>query len=331
MYPLIVRCGNCDNSASTQTNAHDSQSQSPGRFIRARRLIHHRNAALAARNRGAADRRPPPTHPYSPGTRARSPDSFVKTSSTHNTRPSRDARIVSLIASRVASTPRVRARGSRRILAIRDSPISSLRPPLHLHRARTHQISQEISLHHLSQRSARRLRAHRRHLAPYVSEYRSFSLSSTTRNTPPRRRPRPPFTTRRVAIDDTNFLARRRALSRAFARRRARVRRRGVTTTVGPRRVSRRSRARGPIQTRISRRSRSVGHTRARGLGDECGLKRCPRVTTARQSKRAVGVPRMKWMDARRDERRTTTRVRERERVRERARGNDATGRGTSV
>ena len=32
-----------------------------------------------------------------------------------------------------------------------------------------------------------------------------LSLSPTTRNTPPRRRPRPPFTTRRVATDDTNF------------------------------------------------------------------------------------------------------------------------------
>ena len=158
-----------------------------------------------------------------------------------------------------------------------------------------------------------------------------LSLSPTTRNTPPRRRPRPPFTTRRVAIDDTNFRARRRALSRAFTRRRARVRRRGVTTTVGPRRVSRRSRARGPIQTRISRRSRSVGHTRARGLGDECGLKRCPRVTTARQSKRAVGVPRRSRravMRARRDERRTATRARGCAREGE---GTTGTGRGTSV
>ena len=58
----------------------------------------------------------------------------------------------------------------------RNSRFANIIPPspLHLLRARTHQISQEISLHHLSQRSARRLLAHRRHLAPYVSEHRSF-------------------------------------------------------------------------------------------------------------------------------------------------------------
>ena len=60
------------------------------------------------------------------------------------------------------------------------------------------------------------------------------------------------------------FLARLRPLYRAFARHRARGRRRGVTTAVGPRLVSRRSRARGPIQTRTFRPSRSVGHTRER-------------------------------------------------------------------
>ncbi len=94
-----------------------------------------------------------------------------------------------------------------------------------------------------------------------------LSLSPMTRNTPPRRRPRPPFTTRRVAIDDTNFHARLRALSRAFARNRARVRRRGVTTTVGPRRVLRRSRARGPIQTRTFRVAVGRTHARARDSG----------------------------------------------------------------
>jgi len=57
------------------------------------------------------------------------------------------------------------------------------------------------------------------------------------------------------------FLARLHPLFRAFARHRARVRRRGVTTAVGPRLVARRSRARGPIQMRTFRPSRSVGHT----------------------------------------------------------------------
>ena len=92
------------------TNEHTRQSKSVPGSIHSRATTHSPSKRDAATNR-AADRRPPPTHPYSPGTRARSPDSFVKTSSTHNTRPSRDARIVSLIASRVTS-PRVSARGS---------------------------------------------------------------------------------------------------------------------------------------------------------------------------------------------------------------------------
>ena len=320
MYPLIVRCGNCDNSASTQTNTHDSQSQSPSRFIRARRLIHHRNAALAARNRGAADRRPPPTHPYSPGTRARSPDSFVKTLSTHNTRPSRDARIrQSHRITRHLSPARLRARFAADPRNSRFANIIPPSPPPSSPRAHAPNLSRNPPPPSLPEVRASSPRSSPPSRAVCLPNTDPFSLSSTTRNTPPRRRPRPPFTTRRVAFDDTNFS---RPSASPLPRGRATPRARSTTRCHHRGRSSARraavSRARSNSNTDLSKASRSVGHRERErekereGLGDECGLKRCPRVTTARQSKRAVGVPRMSTArgDATRDDRRTATRAR---------------------
>ena len=319
MYPLIVRCGNCDNSASTQTNTHDSQSQSPSRFIRARRLIHHRNAALAARNRGAADRRPPPTHPYSPGTRARSPDSFVKTLSTHNTRPSRDARIrQSHRITRHLSPARLRARFAADPRNSRFANIIPPSPPPSSPRAHAPNLSRNPPPPSLPEVRASSPRSSPPSRAVCLPNTDPFSLSSTTRNTPPRRRPRPPFTTRRVAFDDTNFsrpsaspLPRGRATPRARSSTRCHHRGRSSARRAAVSRA--RSNSNADLSTlAVGRTQRERERERERGTRGRVRTQEMPARDDRAPIKTRRGVPRMSTArgDATRDDRRTATRAR---------------------
>ena len=319
MYPLIVRCGNCDNSASTQTNTHDSQSQSPSRFIRARRLIHHRNAALAARNRGAADRRPPPTHPYSPGTRARSPDSFVKTLSTHNTRPSRDARIrQSHRITRHLSPARLRARFAADPRNSRFANIIPPSPPPSSPRAHAPNLSRNLPPPSLPEVRASSPRSSPPSRAVCLPNTDPFSLSSTTRNTPPRRRPRPPFTTRRVAFDDTNFsrpsaspLPRGRATPRARSSTRCHHRGRSSARRAAVSRA--RSNSNADLSTlAVGRTQRERERERERGTRGRVRTQEMPARDDRAPIKTRRGVPRMSTArgDATRDDRRTATRAR---------------------
>jgi len=319
LYPLIVRCGNCDNSASTQTNTHDSQSQSPSRFIRARRLIHHRNAALAARNRGAADRRPPPTHPYSPGTRARSPDSFVKTLSTHNTRPSRDARIrQSHRITRHLSPARLRARFAADPRNSRFANIIPPSPPPSSPRAHAPNLSRNPPPPSLPEVRASSPRSSPPSRAVCLPNTDPFSLSSTTRNTPPRRRPRPPFTTRRVAFDDTNFsrpsaspLPRGRATPRARSSTRCHHRGRSSARRAAVSRA--RSNSNADLSTlAVGRTQRERERERERGTRGRVRTQEMPARDDRAPIKTRRGVPRMSTArgDATRDDRRTATRAR---------------------
>ena len=145
-----------------------------------------------------------------------------------------------------------------------------------------------------------------------------FSLSSTTRNTPPRRRPRPPFTTRRVAFDDTNFsrpsaspLPRGRATPRARSSTRCHHRGRSSARRAAVSRA--RSNSNADLSTlAVGRTQRERERERERGTRGRVRTQEMPARDDRAPIKTRRGVPRMSTArgDATRDDRRTATRAR---------------------